>query len=159
MRKIYNFLSSVKLAVAIFFLLASGSIAGTLIEQGLSPEEYITRYGEKTIQVNDPLQYKGIWFYQNGNIDPDTAPQYSELQIAKDPGVNIVWAGSGLLMVGLLISFFIFHRRLWISIVPSENRALIYIGGISNKDTTGLETEMDRLINDIQSVGGLRGAN
>ncbi|OGW43720.1 MAG: hypothetical protein A2132_01350 [Nitrospirae bacterium RBG_16_43_11] len=349
MRKIYNFLSSVKLAVAIFFLLASGSIAGTLIEQGLSPEEYITRFGEKwyrwiqtirltdvyhswwfssllvllavnlavclskrvpaiwrayssvdcdfthnlvlnfrhhtlipfqgdmedakrkvesslkgrkyklwrednhgkiaifatkgaigrlgpvishvsifliligaalssaigfrgflpvyegvpvnvpegnftivldkfwidyyengkvkdyfstitvidngksvlkkTIQVNDPLQYKGIWFYQNGNIDPDTAPQYSELQIAKDPGVNIVWAGSGLLMVGLLISFFIFHRRLWISIVPSENRALIYIGGISNKDTTGLETEMDRLINDIQSVGGLRGAN
>jgi len=455
-RKIYNFLSSVKLAVAIFFLLASGSIAGTLIEQGLSPEEYITRFGEKwyrwiqtirltdvyhswwfssllvllavnlavclskrvpaiwrayssvdcdfthnlvlnfrhhtlipfqgdmedakrkvesslkgrkyklwrednhgkiaifatkgaigrlgpvishvsifliligaalssaigfrgflpvyegvpvnvpegnftivldkfwidyyengkvkdyfsnlsiidngktvlnkTIQVNDPLHYKGIWFYQssygtawdradkvfmritdrgNGNVVADTtldfrkekeiagtnlrlnvsnfaghfvsasrtkpiftratehdnpavqidiyedgefisspwilynfpnmspvegskynfilsgytAPQYSGLQIAKDPGVNIVWAGSGLLMVGLLISFFIFHRRLWISIVPSENRALIYIGGISNKDTTGLETEMDRLINDIQSVGGLRGAN
>lgn len=338
MRKIYNFLSSVRLAVVIFFLLAAGSMAGTLIEQGLSPEEYITRYGEKwysriqfvrltdvyhswwfsglliflainlaaclskrfpaiwraysavdcdfthnlvlnfrhhslvpfrggvedagrrvetslkelkyklwfekrsgtismfatkgsigrlgpvishtsifiiligaalsgiagfrsflkvhegvpvsvphgnfsivldkfwidyyengrvkdyfstltvidhgksvlkkTIQINDPLHYKGIWFYQNG--DADTPHQYSELQISKDPGVNVVWLGSVLLMTGLLISFFIFHRRLWISIMPTGNSAMIYIGGISNKDTGGLEAEMDRLICKIQ---------
>ncbi|MEK6560893.1 MAG: cytochrome c biogenesis protein ResB [Nitrospirota bacterium] len=446
MRKIYNFLSSVKLAVAIFFLLASGSIAGTLIEQGLSPEEYITRYGEKwygwiqairltdvyhswwfsgllvllavnlavclskrvpaiwrayssvdcdfthnlvlnfkhhtivpfpgniedakgkvesslkrrkyklwrennhgkiaifatkgaigrlgpvishvsifliligaalssaigfrgflpifegvpvnvpegnfnivldkfwidyyengmikdyfsslsiidngkmvlskTIQVNDPMQYKGIWFYQSSygtawdradkvfiritdkksgtvindatldfrkekevagtdlrlNVsnfighfafDPQTkqvfarsaehenpavqidiyeggklisspwifykypnifpiegskynfilsgytAPQYSGIQIAKDPGVNIVWVGSGLLMVGLFISFFIFHRRLWIKIEPSENNTMIYIGGIANKDKIGFEKEMDMIIKSL----------
>ncbi len=446
MRKIYNFLSSVKLAVAIFFLLASGSIAGTLIEQGLSPDEYIARYGEKwynwmqavrltdvyhswwfssllvllavnlavclskrvpaiwrayssvdcdfthnlvlnfkhhtlipfqgdmedakrkvesslkgrkykfwleknhgnismfatkgaigrlgpvishvsiflilmgaalssaigfrgflpvfegeplnvpegnfsivldkfwidyyengmikdyfsnlsiidngktvlnkTIQVNDPLQYKGIWFYQssygtawdradkvfmritdknNGAIISDitldfrkekeitgtdlrinasnfighfafdpgtkqvfarseehenpavridiyeggklisspwifykfpnmfpiegskynfilsgyTSPQYSGLQMAKDPGVNIVWVGSALLMIGLFISFFIFHRRLWIKIEPSENSTLIYIGGIANKDQLGFEKELDFIIKSL----------
>ncbi|MBI5756718.1 MAG: cytochrome c biogenesis protein ResB [Nitrospirae bacterium] len=75
-----------------------------------------------------------------------TAPQYSGLQIAKDPGVNLVWAGSILLMVGLFVSFFIFHRRFWIKIEPSEKNTLIYIGGITNKDHFGFEKEMDGII-------------
>lgn len=104
---------------------------------------------KKTIQVNSPLHYKGIWFYQDGNADANASHQYSGLQMAKDPGVNIVWVGSGLLMAGLFISFFIFHRRLWISIEPSEESTLIYIGGISNKDTPGFEKEMDRIIKSL----------
>lgn len=78
-----------------------------------------------------------------------TAPQFSGLQVAKDPGVNLVWIGSGLLMVGLFISFFIFHRRFWIKIEPSDNGTLIYIGGISNKDPLGFEREMDTIIKSL----------
>lgn len=74
------------------------------------------------------------------------SPQYSGLQIVKDPGVNIVWIGSFLLMTGLFTSFFIFHRRLWIKIVPSENSALIYMGGLTNKDFYGFEKEMKGII-------------
>lgn len=120
----------------------------------------------RTVQVNEPMQYKGIWFYQsnygkteyhsdgefiqitgreNGNVFNDAAL----LQIAKDPGVNIVWVGSGLLMAGLFTSFFIFHRRLWVRIEPSENSSVIFIGGLSNKDIAGFEREMDNLICDI----------
>src|SRR3972149_9745736 len=101
---------------------------------------------KKTIQVNNPLHYKGIWFYQDGNADADAPPQYSGLQMAKDPGVNIVWVGSGLLMVGLFISFFIFHRRLWIRIEPSEKSAIIYLGGLANKDAFGFEKEMKGIL-------------
>jgi len=75
-----------------------------------------------------------------------TSPHYSGLQIAKDPGVNIVWAGSGLLMLGLYLSFFIFHWRIWIMIEPYEENALIYIGGIANKDTLGFEKEMESIL-------------
>ncbi len=78
-----------------------------------------------------------------------TSPHYSGLQVAKDPGVNVVWAGSGLLMIGLFTSFFIFHRRLWITIEPSENSTVIYIGGIANKDTIGFEKELDILIKSL----------
>ncbi|MBI5193393.1 MAG: cytochrome c biogenesis protein ResB [Nitrospirae bacterium] len=70
------------------------------------------------------------------------APQYSGLQIAKDPGVNLVWVGSFMLMIGLFISFFVFHRRLWVKVVSSENNTLIYIGGLTNKDFIGFEKEM-----------------
>ena len=78
-----------------------------------------------------------------------TSPHYSGLQIARDPGVNIVWAGSVLLMVGLFLSFFIFHRRIWIKIDLFEENTLIYIGGISNKDNPGFEKEMDRIIKSL----------
>ncbi|MDD5434477.1 MAG: cytochrome c biogenesis protein ResB [Nitrospira sp.] len=71
------------------------------------------------------------------------APQYSGLQIAKDPGVNIVWVGSFMLMIGLFISFFIFHRRIWVKVVGSETGTLIYIGGLTNKDPLGFEKEMN----------------
>lgn len=74
------------------------------------------------------------------------SPQFSGLQMAKDPGVNLVWIGSGLLMIGLFISFFIFHRRLWIKILPSENKAVIYLGGLTNKDLYGFEKEMKGII-------------
>lgn len=74
------------------------------------------------------------------------SPPYSGLQIAKDPGVNLVWVGSFLLMIGLFISFFIFHRRLWIKIVSSEKSSLIYLGGITNKDSFGFEKEMKGIV-------------
>ncbi|MBI5096569.1 MAG: cytochrome c biogenesis protein ResB [Nitrospirae bacterium] len=74
------------------------------------------------------------------------APQYSGLQMAKDPGVNLVWVGSALLMAGLFISFFIFHRRLWIRIEPSEKSAIIYLGGLANKDAFGFEKEMKGIL-------------
>ena len=45
--RVYDFFSSVKLAVVVFFLLAIGSILGTVIEQGLDPQEYVARFGEK----------------------------------------------------------------------------------------------------------------
>ena len=70
------------------------------------------------------------------------SPQFSGLQMAKDPGVNLVWIGSGLLMIGLFISFFIFHRRLWIKIILSENKTVVYLGGLTNKDSYGFEKEM-----------------
>ncbi len=71
-----------------------------------------------------------------------TAPNYSGLQVSKDPGVNLVWVGSFMLMAGLFISFFIFHRRLWIKIVPSGKSVLIYLGGLTHKDSYGFEKEM-----------------
>lgn len=77
------------------------------------------------------------------------APQYSGLQMAKDPGVNLVWIGSALLMAGLFISFFIFHRRLWIKIIPSESSALIYLGGVTNKDTYGFEKEVKKIVESV----------
>ena len=52
-------------------------------------------------------------------------------------------------MVGLFLSFFIFHRRLWVRIEPSEESTLIYIGGIANKDTPGFEKEMDIIIKSL----------
>ncbi len=43
-----------------------------------------------------------------------TGRWYTGLQVAKDPGVPLVWAASVLLTLGTLMAFFASHRRVWV---------------------------------------------
>lgn len=63
---------------------------------------------EKTIEVNDPISYKGYTFYQSGYDPAD--PTYSSLQVANDPGVPVVYAGFFLLPLGLALRFYVEPR-------------------------------------------------
>ncbi|MBI4682082.1 MAG: cytochrome c biogenesis protein ResB [Nitrospirae bacterium] len=54
---------------------------------------------EKVISVNSPAGYKGYRFYQSG-YDPKN-PNFSSIQVAKDPSVAFIYAGFAVLMIGL----------------------------------------------------------
>jgi hypothetical protein len=54
----------------------------------------------KTIEVNNPLSYKGIDFYQ-ANYDPNN-PKFSGIQITSHPGIPVVYAGFGILCFGVV---------------------------------------------------------
>ncbi|MBM4065021.1 MAG: cytochrome c biogenesis protein ResB [Planctomycetes bacterium] len=60
---------------------------------------------EKTIRVNDPLEYKGYVIYQS-SYDPE-AGSFSGLQIVKDPGIPIAYSGFGAICVGVVFIFYI----------------------------------------------------
>ena len=57
----------------------------------------------QTIYVNSPLKYKGYRLYQSG-FDPKNL-NFSGIQIAKDPGVPVIYAGFSFLVIGLAWSF------------------------------------------------------
>ncbi len=57
----------------------------------------------RTIAVNSPLSWKGFTFYQS-SYNPDDL-SWSALQVVRDPGVPIVYAGFLLMMVGLTLVF------------------------------------------------------
>lgn len=59
----------------------------------------------KTIEVNDPLSYKGFDFYQ-ANYDPNN-PRFSGIQITSHPGIPVVYAGFGVLCFGVVFIFYI----------------------------------------------------
>lgn len=59
----------------------------------------------KTIEVNDPLEYKGYVFYQSSY--DEEGEQWSGLQVKQDPGVPLVYAGFLLLTLGLTYGFYI----------------------------------------------------
>lgn len=61
---------------------------------------------EKTIEVNAPLTYKGYTFYQTGYNPRD--PSWTSLQVVRDPGVPLVYAGFALMIVGLAIVFYVY---------------------------------------------------
>lgn len=53
---------------------------------------------EKTIEVNDPLRYKGYAFYQSSYDSQEM--RWSGLQVVNDPGVSVVYAGFAILIIG-----------------------------------------------------------
>jgi cytochrome c biogenesis protein ResB len=61
--------------------------------------------GRRIVEVNSPFSYKGYTFYQSG-YNPDDL-SYTSLQVVKDPGVAVVYAGFALMIAGLFIVFYL----------------------------------------------------
>jgi len=59
------------------------------------------------ISMNEPLHENGMTFFQASFQEVDGKPAISVLQVARDPGVPIKYAGSILLVCGIATMFFI----------------------------------------------------
>ncbi|NQT92473.1 MAG: cytochrome c biogenesis protein ResB [Lentisphaerae bacterium] len=61
---------------------------------------------EKTIEVNSPLSYGGYTFYQSGFNPKDS--KWTSLQVVRDPGVPLVYAGFAFMILGLIAVFYLY---------------------------------------------------
>jgi cytochrome c biogenesis protein len=197
----------------------------------------------KTIVVNDPLQYKGIWFYQSsygqaggatarvtvarkdgtpvsmlaltanepvpidgyGNVRgvnyeqnfqgsgpalqvvvekpgqpaawfwliqgrPDldrkradslvfsfrglSSKMFTGLQVAKDPGVNIVWLGCTLMVIGLIMAFFLSHQRVWVRLAQgTDGRVEVVLAGSASRNRLAFEKRFEKLQTGVKATG------
>ncbi|MDI6880745.1 MAG: cytochrome c biogenesis protein ResB [Desulfitobacteriaceae bacterium] len=74
---------------------------------------------------------------------------FTGLQVKKDPGVTVVWLGSGLLLLGLMLSFY--WRPLLVSgILEQEGR--LTLGMASGKIIGQTETEFGKLLSEIEGT-------
>jgi len=77
---------------------------------------------------------------------------YTGLQVAKDPGTWIVWVGSTIMIIGLIVAFFIPHRRVWARLErKGEEKTRLVIGGLSSKGTEGLAQEIEEVLGVLKS--------
>jgi len=74
---------------------------------------------------------------------------FSGLQVTKDPGVNIVWLGSFLLTLGMILAFTVSHKKLWFFLKESQGKIVIMMGGSVNKNQLGFEKEFSRITEDM----------
>lgn len=197
----------------------------------------------KTIVVNDPLQYKGIWFYQSsygqaggvtaqvtvarkdgtpvnrlalaanepvpiegygvvrgvdysenfqgmgpalqvtveksgqpaasfwlvqGRPDLDrqradslafsfgglSSKMFTGLQVAKDPGVNIVWLGCALMVIGLIMAFFLSHQRVWVRLAQgTDGRVEVVLAGSASRNRLAFEKRFEKLQTGVKAAG------
>jgi cytochrome c biogenesis protein len=77
---------------------------------------------------------------------------YTGLQVAGDPGVPVVVAGSLLLVLGFMTVFFYAHRQVWIRLDRQGINTRISITGKTNKDPVGLDREILRLMGAIKKA-------
>ena len=73
--------------------------------------------------------------------------EYTGLQVTKDPGVWIVWLGSGLLILGLIVSFFFSHQRVWVRKTPRE----IILAGTASKNRLAFEKTFRQWADQLRS--------
>jgi len=79
--------------------------------------------------------------------------KYTGLQVNKDPGEILVWLGSILLIAGIMIAFFMSHKKLWISLrTDNKGRSELTIGGTANKNRDAFAREMEQMIQSLKEV-------
>ena len=67
---------------------------------------------------------------------------YTGLQVAKDPGVWVVWLGCLLMVVGIYAAFFMSHRRIWVRV----EKGTVTIGGNASKNQGGFQLFIEQLV-------------
>lgn len=76
-----------------------------------------------------------------------TERPYTGLQVNKDPGVWVVWAGCFLICVGLYVAFFMPHQRFWFRY--ADNR--LVIAGHTAKGAAGFRQPFDALVERLRT--------
>ena len=77
--------------------------------------------------------------------------KYTGLQVNKDPGVWVVWTGSIMLVAGIMMAFFMSHKKLWIRIrKDKKGRTEVTAGGTTNKNKHAFAGELRSLIDSFR---------
>jgi len=98
--------------------------------------------------VLNPSAFKPYTFY----LDEIQSKYYTGLQVNKDPGVPLVWMGFFMMVMGLFITFFTSHRRVWVRVLQDKGKARISVSGKANKNPVGMERELDHLVHKLEDL-------
>ena len=109
--------------------------------KGKSPQTFIVlkNYPEINAQRNDALTFN----YLGSN-----AKMYTGLQVAKDPGVWVVWLGCTLMVAGIFIAFFMSHKRVWV--IVSKGHIRMYAN--ANKNQAAFQMQFDTLADKFNNL-------
>ncbi|MDI6783901.1 MAG: cytochrome c biogenesis protein ResB [bacterium] len=75
---------------------------------------------------------------------------YSVLQVAKDPGVPLIYLGFTGLILGLLFTLFMEHRRVWVTMSKIESGTLVRFAGVSNRRVHQMVKELEKFRQQIE---------
>lgn len=78
---------------------------------------------------------------------------YTGLQVSKIPGMNMIWFGCFVMIVGFFMTFFYQHRQLWFKVQLDNKRRLI-VAARTNKDQQGLEAKIEKICNFLEKEIG-----
>jgi len=76
------------------------------------------------------------------------AKQYTGLQVAKDPGVWVVWLGCALMVIGIGVAFFMSHKRIWV--VISKKHARMY--GNASKNQAAFQMQFEDIAEKFHEI-------
>jgi len=80
------------------------------------------------------------------------AGQYSVIQASRDPGVNFIWAGCTLTMVGLFFAFYWPTREIKAVLEEAQNKTGITLGGLATKSRDAFRSEFEKITTSLRRL-------
>jgi cytochrome c biogenesis protein len=74
------------------------------------------------------------------------------LQVAKDPGVWVVYIGCGMMILGLYMAFFMSHQRIWLYKKNGSSVPQLWLSGSANKNKMAFAKFFAQLKNHIEQA-------
>ena len=74
--------------------------------------------------------------------------EYTGVLVKRDPGSWFIWVATALLIGGLMVTFYVPRRRLWVKLTPERT----YLAGIAER-TAHLGAELERLGQEMRTAG------
>jgi cytochrome c biogenesis protein len=79
--------------------------------------------------------------------------EYTGLQISKDPGEFLVWTGSVILILGVMMAFFISHKQLWLSLKKgADGKSELTIAGKANRNRDAYGREIGEIVRLLKEI-------
>jgi cytochrome c biogenesis protein len=85
--------------------------------------------------------------------------KYTGLQITRDPGTNVVYFGSILLVGSLFTSTFVYHRRIWVKVAGGGGTTQVVFGGNAHKNQYAFEEELTAMADRISRPEGAKASS
>jgi len=76
--------------------------------------------------------------------------QFSVIQAAKDPGVNLIWVGCTFLMLGLALAFYWPTREIKVILEENLGKTEVTAGGIASKNRDAFLSEFETIMNSLR---------
>ncbi|MCP2501888.1 MAG: cytochrome c biogenesis protein ResB [Deltaproteobacteria bacterium] len=100
-------------------------------------------------QPDQDRQRKDALVFSFGGLN---SKMFTGLQVAKDPGVNVVWLGCLLLTAGMMVSFFLSHRRIWIRLANGPHGKMeVTAGGTTNRNRPAFEKTFASVLAEVRN--------
>ena len=79
-----------------------------------------------TMYAGEPVEVAGRQYVFEGRRE------FAGIEVRRDPGVNFIWAAAGLLLAGLMITFYIPRLRLWARVRGDD----VVVAGLAEKSSS-----------------------
>jgi cytochrome c biogenesis protein len=87
-------------------------------------------------------------------VDDFQERHFTGLQVNKDPGVGLVYAGFILMILGCYVTFFTSHQQMGIQVERHEGCSRIVVGGTANKNKTAMERRVQQMATALKELKG-----
>ncbi|MBS3733103.1 MAG: cytochrome c biogenesis protein ResB, partial [Desulfobacterales bacterium] len=120
----------------------------------------LDRTGQEARPVLLPVEFPRFDKMRQGDywisITDASYRQYTGLQITRDPGVPLVYAGFAIMILGCYVTFFMYHRKMYIELIPENQDTRIAVAGVSTRNRAAVKNAAKRLARRLEKMTGAR---